>query len=392
MTKSITASALMLLVQDGKIKLDDPISKYFAGLPESWQPITVRHLLGHTSGIKDHFHDYPFFPIANLDRKLEYSDDEYMKAIIDSGLNFKPGSQWAYSSTGFTILGLIIKKVTGQPYPKFLHERIFAPLGMTRTHVISLADIIPNRAAGYGWQDGALRNGGYTGQTFSEGADVGVLTTAGDLAKWHIALSSEGLWKQASLEEMWKPAMLSNGQQAAAFPAQTAGLGWALGPYNGYQRISHGGSFITGFSSFMGRIDAKRLTVIVLTNQHEANPSRVAFGVIGFYDAELLAPNRMKPQADTRPELTAKVRAFITALFSGELTADHAADVNAFLTPGLRNHLPVIPRVPPGAKSPVSELTFIASEHISKRGTVQLGAKLARMSHYKRTLVVTLST
>ena len=115
MTKSVTASAVMLLVQDGKINLDDPISKYFDGLPESWQPITVRHLLTHTSGIKDHFHDYPFFPIAKLDRKLEYTDEEYLKALIDSGLNFKPGAQWAYSSTGFTLLGMIIKKVTGKP-------------------------------------------------------------------------------------------------------------------------------------------------------------------------------------------------------------------------------------------------------------------------------------
>jgi CubicO group peptidase (beta-lactamase class C family) len=88
MNKSVTASAIMLLVQDGKISLDDPISKFFAGLPESWQSITIRHLLSHTSGIKDHFHDYPFSLIANINRKLEYTDAEYLKAFVDSASHF----------------------------------------------------------------------------------------------------------------------------------------------------------------------------------------------------------------------------------------------------------------------------------------------------------------
>jgi CubicO group peptidase (beta-lactamase class C family) len=167
MTKSITASAIMLLVQDGKLSLDDHISKYFEGLPETWQPITIRHLLSHTSGIKDHFRDYPFYPPLKLDRKLEYTDEEYLKAHIDAGLNFTPGAQWAYCSSGCTLLGMMITKVTGKPYGDFFRDRIFAPLGMTRTHLISLKNIIPNRAHGYQWEDGALRNGNYTGQTYA---------------------------------------------------------------------------------------------------------------------------------------------------------------------------------------------------------------------------------
>ena len=394
MTKSVTASAIMLLVQDGKVSLDDPISKYFDGLPQSWQPITVRHLLTHTSGIKDHFHDYPFFPIANLDRKLEYTDEEYLKALIDGGLNFQPGAQWAYSGTGFTLLGMIIKKVTGRPYADFLRERIFKPLGMANTHVISLADIIPNRAAGYRWRNGALNNGSYTGQTMSGGADVSLITTASDLGKWHIALSSEGLWKKSSLEQMWKPALLSNGQEAVPFPQGASGLGWALGIYKGYRLIGHGGTFITGFTSFMDRIPDKRLTVIVLTNQYDASPSRIAFGVAGFYDADLLAPHRMKaPPTGTaqnenaQPELTNKVTAFITALFSGGfsggLSKGVAGDPIQFVTPGLRNHLPPIPKMPAGEKPLVTDVTFIAAEDISKRGIERYGARLAQMSHYK---------
>jgi CubicO group peptidase (beta-lactamase class C family) len=379
MTKSVTASAVMLLVQDGKINLDDPISKYFEGLPESWQPITVRHLLTHTSGIKDHFHDYPFFPIAKLDRKLEYTDAEYLKALIDGDLNFKPGAQWAYSGTGFTLLGMIIKKVTGKPYADFLRERIFTPLGMTRTHVISLAEIIPNRASGYSWRKGALNNGSYTGQTMSGGADVSLLTTAADLAKWHIALSSEGLWKQSSLDQMWTPAVLSNGQEAVPFPQGASGLGWALGIYKGHQLIGHGGTFITGFTSFMGRIPDKRLIVIVLTNQYDAAPWRLAFGVAGLYEPDLLAPHRMTTQPDAQPELTTKVKAFITALFSGGAIADPAT----FVTPGLRNHLPPIPKLPAGEKSLLTDLSFITSEDISQRGIERRGARLAQMRYYR---------
>ena len=250
---------------------------------------------------------------------------------------------------------------------------------MTRTHVISLADIIPHRASGYRWRNGALSNGGYTGETMSGGADVSLLTTAADLAKWHIALSSEGLWKKSSLEQMWKPAVLSNGQEAVPFPQGASGLGWALGIYKGHQVISHGGTFITGFTSYMGRIPDKRLIVIVLTNQYDAAPWRLAFGVAGFYEPDLLAPHRMKIQPDAQPELTKKAAAFIEALFSGGANGD----ATALVTPGLRNHLPPVPKLPAGEKVPLTDLSFIASEDISKRGIGRHGAKLEQMRYYQ---------
>jgi CubicO group peptidase (beta-lactamase class C family) len=110
MTKSITASAIMLLVQDGKLSLDDTITKFFDDLPESWRTITIRHLLSHTSGIKDHYRDFPFYPPLTINRKLEYTDEEFIKAHTDGGLNFTPGTQFAYSSSGFSLLGLVIKR------------------------------------------------------------------------------------------------------------------------------------------------------------------------------------------------------------------------------------------------------------------------------------------
>lgn len=377
MTKSVTAIAVMLLVQDGKLGLDDRISKYFSGLPDNWQAITIRHLLTHTSGIKDHFHDFPF-PTVKLDRKLEYTDEEFLKAHFDAGLNFKPGAQWAYSGSGFTLLGMIIQKVTGKPYADFLRERIFAPLGMTRTHVISVNGIIPNRAAGYRWVDGALRNGNYTGQTFSGGADVSLLTTASDLARWDVALSSKGLWQETSVKEMWTPATLADGREVAKFPAGSYGLGWALNLYNGHHVILHGGSFITGFSSVILNFPDKGLSVIVLTNQHEANPAQIAYGVVGLYDADLLAPHRRRIEVDHRPELKEKASAFLAALFTG-------SDASAFVTPGLLSHMPAVPKSPANQMFPTGrpDLTFIASEDIRQRRIERYGTKLAEARHYK---------
>jgi len=253
---------------------------------------------------------------------------------------------------------------------------------MTRTHVISLADIMPNRAAGYRWFDAAEHNGSYTGQTFSAGADVSLLTTAEDLGKWHVALSSGGLWTKASLEQMWTPATLSNGREAVPLFSDAWGLGWALGIYDGYALIDHSGSFMTGFSSFMGTIPDKRLTVIVLTNQHSADPLRLAFGVAGFYDAELLAPHRMTVQPDARPDLTVKVKAFMEALFSGK--ANGAA--TELITPGLRDHLPPVPELPAGEKVPLTDLSFIASADLSRRKIERHGAKIVAMSHYQAKL------
>ena len=378
MTKSITASAIMLLVQDGKLTLDDHITKFFDGLPESWQPITIRHLLSHTSGIKDHFRDYPFYPPLKLDRKLEYTDEEYLKAHIDAGLNFTPGAQWAYCSSGYTLLGMIITKVTGKPYGDFFRDRIFTPLGMTKTHLISLKNIIPNRASGYGWEDGALRNGYYTGQTYAGAADVSVLTTSSDLAKWFIGLTSEGLWTKASLDSMWSRAKLSNGEDVAAFPSGSSGLGWALGSFNGYSIVGHGGSFITGFTSVMIRIPEKDLTVIVLTNQHETMISRIGYGIFGFFEPTLIAPHRRSAEPDSRPDLYAKMKAFTLALFSG-------AETTSFTTAELQKHRPYIPKLPAGKAPPITDFAFISSDDLRSRRIVRNGVKVVEARYYKMT-------
>ena len=275
MSKSITASAILLLAQNGLLKLDDPVRSYLPDAPASWDAMTIRQLLAHTAGVKDHFPDFSAYPPLTLDRHVSYTNQEFVKAHLDAPLNFAPGAEWAYSGGGYVMLGAIIEKITGHPYGGYLRDHIFSPLGMTHTHIISLADIIPNRASGYWFRDGQVRNGDYTAQTYLGGADVGVMTTAADLAKWTIALSGDGPWTEASRNAMWTPTRLNDGRDVVTFPAaKQYGLGLGIDTYRGYRMVGHGGTLMTGFSSTFFMLPEKQISVIVLTNQWDANPCR----------------------------------------------------------------------------------------------------------------------
>jgi D-alanyl-D-alanine carboxypeptidase len=378
MTKSFTAAAVLLLEEDGKLRLDDPIGRYLGPLPESWKAITVRHLLTHTSGIKDHFFDFPLYApvpaLSSLNRRMEFTEEEIVKALSEAPLNFAPGERFAYSGSGYVLLGQIIGKVTGRPYGELLQERIFRPLGMSDTRLIDLSEIIPDRASGYSRSGNALRNGGYTGQTFSSAADVAMLTTAADLARWFEDLTSDPVWKRI-LARMATPGTLSDGGPLVAPFGGSYGLGWHVSAYRGEPAGGHGGSFITGFSSAMVHLPRRELSVIVLTNQHEANPERIAYTIAGLYDPALRPPHLMKTQADAVPERTRRVERLLGGLLRGE--GDFSADV----VPFLRKRLAGYPAPPPG-KGPSIAVSFIASEDVAERGIERNGHRIAQMSHY----------
>ena len=158
MGKQFTAAAVMILAQENKLSLDDKISKYFPDAPPAWQDITIWHLLTHTSGMGD----YP----SEIDLRRDYTEDEYFAAFKKAPLDFVPGSSWNYSNVGYVTLGILIRKITGKYYGDFLQERIFKPLDMTTARVISEADIVPNRAAGYRLVRGVEEPG--MGFTFDE--------------------------------------------------------------------------------------------------------------------------------------------------------------------------------------------------------------------------------
>jgi len=270
-TKTFTASAVMLLVEDEKVGLDDKITKYFSDLPKNWEGITVRHLLNHTSGIKD------FINEPTVDMRREIQPEDVIESLREKPLNFPPGGKYAYSNTGYHLLGMIIQKVTGQSWDEFVRERILEPLGMSDTRVVSLSEIITNRASGYAWEQGRLQNGHFIAPTILGYAGGGFRSTVLDLAKWDAALYDEKILKQSSLELMWTTAELNDGSKS------TYGFGWGLTRLQGHRLISHTGSHATGFKSVLARFVDDKLTVIILTNQRAANQTAIANGVAAFY-------------------------------------------------------------------------------------------------------------
>ena len=149
MGKQFTATAVMMLMEDGKLTIDDKISKYFPDSPEVWRNITIRHLLTHTSGMTD----YP----PGFDFRRDYTEDELYERAKAIPLAFQPGEKWSYSNLGYVMLGILIHKVSGKFYGDFLQDRVFKPLDMSTARVINEADIIPNRSSGYRLDKGQLK-------------------------------------------------------------------------------------------------------------------------------------------------------------------------------------------------------------------------------------------
>lgn len=290
-TKSFTATAVMMLVEDNKISLKNKMGKYLDGLPESWEPITIEHLLTHTSGIKDFINE----PTVDLKKDLEPRD--VIRSLEKLSLNFSPGERYAYSNTGYHLLGMIIEKITGDTWQNFLRAKIFKPLKMKNTDVNSATCDLANRALGYTWRSNRFERGAYVAPTILGYAGGGILSTVEDLAKWDRALFSDQLISRSTLEQMWTPARLNNGNKAGY------GLGWMVDDYLGVPNMGHGGAHMTGFKTHFMRFPKQELTVIVLCNSRQANPANIAVGIAGFYLPELQL-SRLKEQNDPSTERT----------------------------------------------------------------------------------------
>jgi CubicO group peptidase (beta-lactamase class C family) len=270
MGKQFTATAVMMLVEEGKIKLDDSIAKYFPDAPAGWKPVTVRHLLSHTAG----FTDYP----KDFDFRKDRNEAELLKVVEAVPLAFPPGTKWSYSNLGYLTLGILIHRVTGTFYGDVLQERIFKPLGMQTTRIISEADIIPNRANGYRLVKGELKNQEWVSPVLNTTADGSLYFSILDLAKWDAALYTEKLLKRSSLEQMWTVAKLNNGDPNSGH----YGFGWDIKSEHGHKMIGHGGSW-QGFETQISRYVDDKLTVVVLSNLAGADPGKIAEHVAELY-------------------------------------------------------------------------------------------------------------
>jgi len=256
LTKQFTAACILLLVQDGRISVDERISKYLPETPQAWSNITVRHLLTHTSGIKS------YTGLAGFELSRHLTQPQFIRALAPLPLEFVPGEQWKYCNSGYNLLGFIIENVSGRGYWDFLAGRVLGPLGMRSTTNRDPAILVLNRADGYKYRQGAFSNRDYDlTDVFSAGA---IISTIGDLLKWNAALDQETLLSAASKQQMWTSARLNNGQECRY------GFGWRIGEVNGHRDIGHSGS-TSGFSASLQRFPDDGLALIMLCNSDEAN-------------------------------------------------------------------------------------------------------------------------
>jgi len=307
MSKQFVATAIMMLVEEGKLHLGDPVSKYLDGTPATWKQITIRHLLTHTSGIPD---------FLNEDISVRWwfygFDRSVLKALAARPLHFAPGDDWRYSNSNYQLLGMIIHKVTGEAYGDFLRERIFQPLGMIQTAVSPMRGSFPCLAVGYSWKNNRLQPFDDEAAAVKAYAGGDIISTVSDMAKWDAALYSEKLLKQSSLEQMWTPVSLNDGMKARyGFGWETSGRG-----DGGHLVVSHGGLFI-GFTSAIYRAVDDQLTVIILDNRQDPyeEPERLSQEIARLY---VWKGPGYQSIADPEPEMTAHLRDVIDRSESGK--------------------------------------------------------------------------
>lgn len=321
--KQFTATAIMMLVEQGKVGLEDSISKYFPDAPESWKAIKVKNLLSHTSGLAEYGDDSRTQPSGPFYLRLDFTDEELLHKIEALPIEFAPGSDWNYRNTNYVLLGFMIRKITGEFYGDYLREHIFAPIGMNATRIISDADIIPGRASGYEIKGGKLQNQAFVSPTFNRTADGALYFNVKDLQKWDQALYGEALIKRSSLEKMWTPFPLNDGKPNPS----KYGFGWVVTDINHHRLIEHGGAW-QGFTTRISRHVDDKLTVVVLTNLDagHAHPDQIERVVAGLVEPALMPPLRA-PIADNDPAIATTARRVLLAALSGaDLRAELAAN------------------------------------------------------------------
>jgi CubicO group peptidase (beta-lactamase class C family) len=233
-------------------------------------------------------------------------------------LNFEPGERWAYCNAGFVLLGFIVHKVSGMPLPQFMKQNFFDPLGMKETQYVSVSEIIPNRASGYSFDDNnKLSNGMYISNFYSSLGDMGIITTAGDMAKWSIALDKKKILDKETLEQMWTPAQLKNGMEVTDI-AGSYGLGWGVEDYRGYKLLGHTGSFGSGYAADFIRFPEKNLSVIILTNLNSTESRWISCNLAGFFSPELKGIDQLSVQQNKASNPT-KVYALLKGLGNDNL-------------------------------------------------------------------------
>ena len=268
-TKQFTAVAILMLVEQGKLALEDDITRFLPDYPTQGHTITVEHLLTHTSGIKS----YTSMPEWLALRRNDLTVEELIDLFKDQPMEFAPGERWAYNNSGYVLAGAIIEKVSGQTYEQFLEQQIFEPLGMARTCYDRTARIVPGRVAGYDRSDEGFENAAYLSMTHPYAAGA-LMSSVDDLQRWDEALFAHRVVKPESLQCAHTPFVLNDGTSTGY------GYGWGIGTYEGHAILEHGGG-INGFLTFAIHLPEDRVYVAVLTNTtaNDRSPDQLAIKI-----------------------------------------------------------------------------------------------------------------
>ncbi len=267
-SKQFTAAAILLLAQDGALSIDDPVRRWLPGLPPAADAITLRHLLGHTSGLVD------YEDVMPDDVRGQLRDADVLRLLEGQDrTHFAPGSDYRYSNSGYALLALIVGAASGMDFATFLRERIFLPLGMRDTYAHQQGvDTVPHRAYGYSGIDGRWRRTDQS-PTSAVLGDGGIYSSIDDLAKWDAALYDDRLLSAASRALAFSPATATPEPDVPHY-----GFGWRI---NG-DALWHSGESI-GFRNVIIRWPKERLTVIVLSNRNDPEPYRLALAIADHY-------------------------------------------------------------------------------------------------------------
>lgn len=309
--KQFTAAVILRLAEQKKLSLDDPITNFFPDAPFRWSKITVRHLLTHTSGLPDY--------ISEIDLRKDYTEDELAAVAFGLKPTFAPGAKWTYSNTGFLLLGFIARKASGKFYGDILKDDVFAPLKMNSARIISEADIIPSRSAGYRLDDGKLKNQEWVAPTLNTSGDGGLYVSLRDTVAWDRGVQEGRVLSADSWKSAFTPVKLNSGK---AYPY---GFGWEVDDDYGQLRQHHSGAWL-GFTTYYCRYRGDDLSVIVLTNLAGADPVGIAEQVASLFNPKLLPPD--EPIADKHPAVTKRVKELLAQLGEGKATADAFADLS----------------------------------------------------------------
>jgi CubicO group peptidase (beta-lactamase class C family) len=360
-SKQFTAAAIVMLAEQGRLGLDDPITRYLPEGSAPWPGVTIRHLLTHTSGVPQD---------TAPDWRRDYTEAELARSAAAQPLEFTPGDRQSYSSTGYVLLGIIIHRVTGKFYGDFLREHLFRPLGMRTARVNSDADIVPNRAAGYYLVNDTLKNQEWVSPSINSTADCCLSFTVRDLAQWAIGLNHAKGLGRAGLEMSWTPVRLNDG---GTYPY---GFGWNLTQQRGYRRIGHSGAWL-GFQATIQRYPDFDITVIVLANLAQAKPESLALGIAGLLEPALTPPHLLRTRLPGATPPT-PVDKLLGDIASGRDSAEVTPEFKASF-PQPRRELIA------GMLKAIQTWTLLGCESVRGRGIARLRSRIEHICYAKGT-------